>query len=126
MRSNLFVNTNLAQHHVYRLGDLLLEANFYDVWTLKTVTESGYHVAREHGALVAYRLRADGLWDSVYDCQKRGFLGWKSWSFTYGTPRALDLGQLIYVSESRTILKAQFQERDVDRKFYEIMATMKL
>jgi hypothetical protein len=124
MRHSTILNLDLVVNQVYRLGDLLLEASLQNGWTLMTVAENGYHVTRQHGALVAYKLRADGLWDSIYDCQTRGLLGWKSWRFVHGTPRKIDIANLQFIAESRDTLKVRFQEQDVDRKFYEIMAPM--
>lgn len=124
MIRNTYINLNLAENHVYRLGDVLVEAIFRDVWTLMIVTESGYHVPREHGALVCYKLRADGLWDAVHDNKTRRLLGWESWSFAFGARTTIDTDALVPVAESRAALKAEYQQREIDRKFREIMRDM--
>jgi hypothetical protein len=124
MIRNTFINLNLTENHVYRLGNVLVEAIFRDVWTLMVVTESGYHVPREHGALVCYKLRADGLWDTVHDNKTRRLLGWESWSFTLGTPTTIDTDVLVTVAESRAALKVKYQEREIDHKFRVIMSAM--
>src|SRR5689334_3873481 len=104
MRHATFLNLDLVVNQVYRLDDLLLEASLQNGWTLMTVAPNGYHVTRQHGALVAFKLREDGLWDSIYDCQTKGLLGWKSWRFINGAPRKIEIAELQYVAESRDIL----------------------
>jgi len=122
MSSSTF--TSLTENHVYRLGNLLLEAALCDVWTLIVLTDDGEHVPRQHGALIAYQLRADGFWDSLYDCHTPRLPDADSWCFAYGGIKSINLGDLVYVAENRSTLQAEFQERELDQKFREIMAVM--
>jgi hypothetical protein len=121
---NTLANVHLSENHVYRFGNLLLEATYRRGWTLMILTENGNHVARKNGALVAFRLRDDGLWDTVYDRASRYLLGWKKWSVTYGEPLAINFSQLAPIADSRYAVEEQLQEREIDRKFREIMAAM--
>jgi hypothetical protein len=124
MIHNTLANVQLTENHVYRFGGLLLEATYRRGWTLIVLTEQGHHAPRKHGALVAFKMRDDGLWDTVYDHATRRFLGWKKWSVIRGKPRAISVSQLEHIAESRYMVEMELQEIDVERRFREIMATM--
>jgi hypothetical protein len=121
---NTLANTHLTEHHVYRLGGLLLEASYRRGWTLMVLTEKGNHVPRSHGALVGFRMRDDGLWDTIYDKAVRRFFGWTKWSVSYGEPRTIDLTKLEHFADSRFAVEEIQREREIDIKFREIMAAM--
>jgi hypothetical protein len=124
MIRNTLANVRLTENHIYRYGSLLLEASYRRGWRLMVVTEDGNHVPRADGALIGYRMRDDGLWDTVYDHATKRLFGWKRWSVAYGEPRAIDLGKLSLFATSRSMVKDVFQQREVDRRFREIMAAM--
>jgi hypothetical protein len=124
MIQNTLANVQLAEHHIYRLGNLLLEATYRRGWTLMVLTENGNHVPRKHGALVAFRLRDDGLWETVRDHATRNFFGWKKWSVVYGEPQIIELEHLERVAASRSAIRETLQDQEVDAKFREIMAAM--
>jgi hypothetical protein len=124
MLHNTLAETRLAEHTIYKFGNLLLEATYFQGWTLMVVTENGYHVTRKHGALVAFKLRPDGLWDTLYDCETRNFFGWKRWRIVAGKPQAIEAYDLQPHAPNRNEVKQGAQERDTDRKFREIMAAM--
>ena len=122
MSSNIF--TGLTENCVYELGNLLLEAAYCDGWTLIVVTPSGGHVTRQHGALVAYQLRDDGLWDSVHDCYSPRLPRGQRWCFAHGDAVKIDTKQLTVVADRRTTVQDNFREQQIERQFREIMATM--
>jgi hypothetical protein len=121
---NTLANLHLTEHHIYRFGNLLVEAAYRRGWTLTVLTKNGNYVARKHGALVAFRMRDDGMWQPIYDRAMRYFFGWKKWSITYGEPLVINFSQLKRVAESRFAVEERLQQLEVDRKFREIMSVM--
>lgn len=115
---------NLVEYQVYQFGDLLVEAAYCDVWTLIVLGPNGEYAAKQHGALAAYQLRDDGLWDSVYHCSSPRVLGGGEWKFVYGD--VVEIGQecLKPVADSRFYIQAEFRELQIDQQFREIMAAM--
>ena len=116
--------TSLTDNHVYRLGNLLLEAAFCEVWTLILLTDKGEHITRRHGALIAYQLRPDGFWDMLYDCHRPKLPSVEAWSFVYGGITHLDINVLEFVAENRSTFVADLEERELNQKFSEIMVAM--
>lgn len=115
---------DFVEYHVYQLGNLLLEAAYCDVWTLIVLAANGEYTPKADGALAAYQLRDDGLWDSVYHCRERQAHGEAQWAFAYGDAVQIDLAHLVSVADSRLYVQAEARERELDRRFYEIMAAM--
>lgn len=124
MIRNAEISLHLRENHVYRHGNLLLEATYRRGWRLMVVNEDGFHVTRQQGALVALELRDDGLWDTLYDQITRRFFGWKRWGTVHGAPRRIEWSALEHFVESRFAIKEAFQTREIDQKFREIMAAM--
>ena len=124
MIRSTYTNLYLKEHHVYRLGSLLVEAIYRRGWRLMVVNEDGFHVMQQQGALVAFELRDDGLWDTLYDQITRRFLGWKRWGTVYGAPVKIGLNMLEHFADSRFAIKDAYQTREIDQKFRAIMADM--
>jgi hypothetical protein len=121
---NTLANIHLQEHHVYRFGNLLVEATYRRGWTLMVLTENGNHIARQHDALVAFRMRDDGLWEPVFDRASRNLFGWRKWSVSYGEPVVISFSQLEHIAQSRYAVEEELQQREIDRTFREIMAGM--
>ena len=115
---------NLKEYHVYKLDGMLVEAACCEVWTLIVLRENGEYIPKEHGALVAFQLRSDGVWDSLYHCYSDLLPGGDPWTVVYGDALNIDPSRLEPVAESRLFIQAEFHEQELDRRFYEIMAEM--
>lgn len=114
---------SLIEGHVYRFCGLLLEAAHCDVWTLNLLTERGEYVPVEHGALIAYELRADGSWDTVhYSFEPLLLPGGEVWTFSYGDRVEIGPAQLVPVANRRSDVEGLLREQE--QQFREIMAAM--
>jgi hypothetical protein len=116
--------TRLMEGHIYRLGDLLLEAACCDGWTLNVLTNSGEYVPVTDGSLIAYELRPDGQWDRVYCCVSPLLPAEEECTFDYGETVQIALTQLICVATCRSDAQEMLREQEYDRQIREVMAAM--
>lgn len=115
---------NLIEGHIYQFDDLLLEAACCDVWTLNLLTITGEYVPAAHGALIAYELRTDGLWERVHCSFFPRLPGGELLTFFQGASVEIDLARLIVVAARRSDVQDSLHELEQDQQFRELMAVM--
>jgi hypothetical protein len=123
---NMSNNTNagLIEGHVYSYGNLLLEAAYCDSWTLNLLTALGEDVPDTDGSLIAFELRADGQWDSVY-CSVPLFLPEEEGCvMCYGDTVTIDLEELVHLAGCRSKVQDILLEQECERRIRELMATI--